>query len=123
MLIRLTRRALRDRLVLTPETLNEQQLDALRAPLVRNGTSDERKTGDRRSHADTRLATKELVKEPDWPADMPARVPTGSRYCPEANPKTDRGRSYRQQGGCTHHAMDSGRVQSGKSLLLNDVAA
>lgn len=41
MLIRLTRRALRDRLVLGPETLTEQQLEALRAPLVRNGTDDE----------------------------------------------------------------------------------
>lgn len=41
MLIRLTRRALRDRLVLGPESLNEQQLEALRAPLVRNGTDDE----------------------------------------------------------------------------------
>ena len=41
MLIRLTRRAMRDRLVLTPEMLNEQQLVALRAPLVWNGTDHE----------------------------------------------------------------------------------
>ena len=33
LLIRLTRRAMRDRLVLTPDMLNEQQLDALRASL------------------------------------------------------------------------------------------
>lgn len=40
MLIRLTRRAMRDRLVLTPEMLNEQQLEALRMPLVRNGAEE-----------------------------------------------------------------------------------
>ena len=40
MLIRLTRRAMRDRLVLTPEMLNQQQLEALRMPLVRNGAEE-----------------------------------------------------------------------------------
>jgi len=36
-LIRLTRRAMRDRLVLTPETLSEEALEALRASLRKAG--------------------------------------------------------------------------------------
>ena len=41
LLIRLTRRAMRDRLVLTPDMLNERQLDAIRTAVVRHRAGDD----------------------------------------------------------------------------------
>jgi hypothetical protein len=41
MLIRLTRRAMRDRLVLTPDMLNERQLEAIRTAVVRHRAGDD----------------------------------------------------------------------------------
>lgn len=41
MLVRLTRRAMRDRLVLTPDMLNEQQLEAIRTAVVRIRSGDD----------------------------------------------------------------------------------
>lgn len=41
MLIRLTRRAMRDRLVLTPDMLNEQQLEAIRTAVGRHRAGDD----------------------------------------------------------------------------------